>query len=262
MHFKKYVESLTMIGKDIQKPPLPPEEDDDDDNDDDENGPFGFNALQKKYGSSLQEWIDNSSCSKKIKGILLEKLFKQKPKLHDIEIWEETERDMPKEGHVSLRVEWTYHEDKFIDALFNTVRNSSNCDLWKAFKIQPSELWAFLEKGRTFDVFYHMFIMSLSGINVPMLKQQNRSAEKYLSSEKSWVKDKLTIAKYAEYTGRLMIKTFEQQVSEYVLDQFNFLNKQNIDESELYLTDIKRRGQVYGENLLGEVNYIWDYLVR
>jgi len=265
MEFKKWFEAVaTQIrtgGIDISPP-----DDEDDEGDDDEE--WNWNNVEQKFGAAIQSWVDVSPCSQKVKSAILKRIFSTKPKLGDPDVWSEQENEIPPKGYVQMQIEWQYPVEKIESPLFNTLRNASTCDLWKAFKIEPKELWSLLDKGQVFDYVFYVLKLSLSGLAAQHFVEPVKSLPAHLNLRKQeeWGRDKLTISKYAAFELRSMEEKLGKYIEDYVLDMYNFhaRERRKVEAKGIEVRLDKRdqiQGQIYKENFWARARLSWDYSV-
>lgn len=266
-NFREWFEATTLQTNVGGVGTLPPQEDDDDGNDDDDKE-WSWENVQTKYGQAIQQWVDTSPCAKKIKGAIIRRLFSQEPHMGDIDIFSEKEEDTSPQSDVEMSVEWSYPEEDIESRLFNTLRNASTCDLWKAFKIQPKDMWSLLDKGHIFNYIHYVFNLALSGLTTQIQKLPDKvmPAGQWLDKQSQWAKDKLTIGKYAIFQTKEMMEKFEKHVEEYVLDMYNFhARERKRPEAKGVNLSLSRppqsNGQTYNHHYWARVRLQWDYSV-
>jgi len=232
---------------------------DDDDGDDDDDAEWSFDECDRRFGKDIQIWIDESPTGKKIKGSILNIIFSSKYELLDPQIYEMDDRErIPDEGTVEIRVSWKHPKDDISPKLLNTLRRS---DIWKVFKIQPNQLWNVLDKGQLFQYINFIFDLSLSGMNRTIAGQfhtPNQSrAKQYLAATSNWIKDKLTIGKYAGFKAHELVNS--KELEPHIKDYMSMFTNKAI-ELDL-MQEPRTRGQVYGSDYVGEATIIYRYLL-
>ena len=158
MDFKHWLEAVMQAprlgigGGDIDVP----NDDDGDDDDDFDNGPWGWNVLQKQYNLALHEWAKTSKYVVQIKNILGRKLFEKPYKEENRVFWH----------CVQVEVEWLIEIDTWneLDDQIEAILKRS--DLYKPLNIKQEELWSVVDKGAVYDFVYSVILLYLTGRNL------------------------------------------------------------------------------------------------
>lgn len=257
--------------------------DDDDDGDDDDE--WNWDYIHQNYGQAIQDWIDSSECSKKLKLKICQEAFDGKPEVRtDIfgaseegEPYDHYEEHGPlrKEGWIHTDINWEYPADNLDDFIYGTLRNNRNCDVWKAFRIEPSNTWNLLDKGRVFDYIWHTLMMSLSGVNVMNLRQK-QSATQWALKQSSWAGGKIIFHKYIGYriheflNKSEFIKNLKNKLKwEYIESHYPEIDSGQISKEEVDVKNIELKivekgqpsGQVYEDNIIGGALLVWEYKI-
>jgi hypothetical protein len=213
----------------------------DDDGDDNDDESWSFDNIRKKYEQQIQKWSDESPCAKKIKGKLLEILFKN-PSYEDMDLFtsHETSGEPDPEGELDQAL--SFHDGRdFKQSVADIVKNPTKCDLWKYLKVQPNEIWNIMDKGDMEILVYHILYMAISGVNVHLLNQPRSgygSAGQYLGQNAAWGQDKLTIDKY----GRFVAKQYENDVKKHVQEELaGYARGVNPEDIDLNIAGIRIR---------------------
>lgn len=239
---------------------------DDGDGGGDHDPEWSLNAVLKKYGGAIQNWVDHSDFSKKCKSKVIEMLFKTNPRVGDVEIIHHRENEVPINGYASLRIQWFLPESQVFDPLFNTLRDASKCDLWKAFQVDARSWWNFLDKGEVYEAVYHVFVLSLSGsrhAEPAVDKTQQNWGQAWAAQHREWWKDKLTIGKYARFVAQEKETDYDELAKSHIMQEFAFIQKQHPKGAEIWLHEAPRgRGQLYGDNFEADISYLWQYRIE
>jgi len=245
--------------------------DDNDDNGDDSE--WNWDNINKRYGQALLTWANASPYGKKIKTAILNIVFSQQPQIGDPDIfgYEDVGEDkISAEGEATIRVEWKYPEEQIEQKVFNTLRDARKGDLWKVFKIQPNQLWSFLDKGEVFEYVFYVIKSSIVGQS-PQLYQQHynqnapegqRFSPDYWAKADEWKKDKATLAKHAAFKAHELQPQLEQQVKEMVEDYYSYGRQQREETEMRFLGQKHVSGLVWKEHFVASVDLQWEYRFR
>lgn len=217
------------------------DDDGDGDGDDDE---YEWDKLSR-YDDKLIDWVHNDPYAKKINNAILELIFKKGPYLEIKDYFgdDDNEINFSSSGEVILEASWRMPVDSIEDKLYHTLRSGT---VWKAFNIQPNELWNFIDKGDVFEYIYYHIKMSLLGINKKISDKHYNFDQEYFLKHKDWVSDKQTLEKY----GKFMMYMNNDKFTKFVEDFFPF-------EVELEKTKESVRSLIYKENF--DITGLLDY---
>lgn len=250
--FRKWFETAVDVGA----PPMEPPVGDDDDDDDDD---WDWEKVERVFGHKITNWLQTSPTAQYIKGKILEQLFNTKPRIKELDVWEADEITgrIPPTGRVSLHVGWDIPEDYFETSLLNFVRGPKS-DLWKYMDVDPRQMWNLLDQGDVFDYIYYKVVLAISGVSqIQVDKTQKGWGAEWYRRHQEWLKDKLTIDKYARFvTEQDWMKKFESRVKREIHPE---------DPKRVQLTlaqDTTRYGgQTYQGKLMADVFLTWHYQI-
>ena len=188
-----------------------PDDDDDGDDDDFENGPWGWNTLQKKFGLALHHWARLSPDCLKIKNLYIERLF-LKPYKEEMIVF-------PR--FVQVMTEWLLEITTWNDLDDQIEAILKRSDLYKPLQIKQEELWNVVDKGAVFDFVTHILLITFTGhlplINNSLHTETNSQLDKAASFamwsyiRKDWQKMEeeikwAIIRQHSPYSSRLQIE--------------------------------------------------------
>lgn len=256
--FDKWLEAVA-TSTTLPPPPVDTHDDDDDDSE------WSWDKIHQRFGKRIHDWVETSLCAKKIKRILAEMVFKTEVITDGISPYSYDGESPTQSGTVECRLRWVLEYEAFEDKLLNTLRNAKSCDVWRAFGIKPEETWGLLDKG---DVFIYLLLAitnSLTGNTLMKLGFPSKIFPFDADDVKgiSGLNDKnLTLQKYAKFVAHDKMAEYTEEVKETMLDYYNMDQKVRASEVEMSNANQRVMAQLYGQALLAEIVFTWDYEIR